>query len=61
MRMKKKVLFGVAGILAGITAVETCKELVGIAKMLKDIHKFGSEQRCVHFVKEEKDGHQELY
>ena len=57
--MKKKILLGVAGVLAG--AVENCKKIAGIAKMMKDIHNFGSEQRCVHFVKEEKDGEQELY
>ena len=61
MPMKKKILLGVAGVLAGVAAVENCKKIAGIAKMMKDIHNFGSEQRCVHFVKEEKDGEQELY
>lgn len=59
--MKKKILLGVAGVLAGAVAVENCKKIAGIAKMMKDIHNFDSEQRCVHFVKEEKDGEQELY
>ena len=59
--MKKKILLGVAGVLAGAVAVENCKKIAGIAKMMKDTHNFGSEQRCVHFVKEEKDGEQELY
>lgn len=59
--MKKKILLGVAGVLAGVATVETCKEIAEIVKMMKDIHNFGSEQRCVHFVKEEKDGEQELY
>lgn len=59
--MKKKILLGVAGVLAGVAAVENCREIAEIAKMMKDIHNFGSEQRCVHFVKEEKDGEQELY
>ena len=59
--MKKKILLGVASVLAGVVAVENCKKIAGIAKMMKDIHNFGSEQRCFHFVKEEKDGEQELY
>lgn len=57
----KKILLGVASVLAGVATVETCKEIAGIVKRMKDIHNFGSEQRCVHFVKEEKDGEQELY
>ena len=59
--MKKKILLGVAGVLAGVAAIENCKKIAGIAKMMKDIHNFGSELCCVHFVKEEKDGEQELY